>query len=466
VTARELLREHRPSILVTTLATTFGVALVGATRVLDQALRADPVAGGSVTVGEVLGAVAVVVIGIALYVGAVVTANTFATIVAGRTGTIALLRLLGSSARQQRSAVAREGLVVGLVGAALGAVLGTVLVAVAVAVLVGRGTLPDLPYAVVSATALAPALVVVATTLAAAWVGSRKVLAVTPLQAVGTAQEAPAHEAPRRVLRSVASALLVVLGGALLAGGVVVGLADASGVLVAFLGGVVSFTGVVVGAHLVMPPVLRAVGRLAGGGAVARLAAENAVRHPERSTRATVGIVIGVTLVSTLAVALGTLRSFIEGVTAADPEYFAELDSLFSTTLLVVTALVGFSALIAAVGLVNDVSLSVLQRRRELGLLRTLGATARQVRLMVLLEAAQMTVAAVLLGLLLGVVYGWAGAQALLGSAADGELVAPQVPGVLLVALAVAAAALALVSSALPARRATSVPPVVASAVA
>jgi len=465
VSARELLREHRPSILVTTLATTFGVALVGATRVLDQALRADPVAGDSATVGQMLGVVAVVVIGIALYVGAVVTANTFATIVAGRTSTIALMRLLGSSSRQQRRAVAGEGLVVGLVGAALGALLGSVLVVVAVAVLVGRGTLPDLPYSVVSATTLAPAVVVVATTLAAAWVGSRKVLAVTPLQAIGTAQEAPAHEAPRRVLRTVASAALVVAGGALLAAGVVTGLADATGVVVAFLGGVVSFTGVVVGAHLVMPLALRGVGRLAGSGAVARLAAENAVRHPERSTRATVGIVIGVTLVSTLAVALGTLRAFIESMTAADPEYFAELDALFSTTLLVVTALVGFSALIAAVGLVNDVSLSVLQRRRELGLLRTLGATARQVRLMVLLEAAQMTVAAVLLGLLLGVVYGWAGAQSLLGSAA-GELVVPQVPVGLVVALVVAAAALALVSSAVPARRATSVPPVVATAVA
>ncbi|NII52457.1 FtsX-like permease family protein [Frigoribacterium endophyticum] len=465
MSARELLAEHRPSILVTTLATTFGVALVGATRVLDQALRADPVAGDSATVGQMLGVVAVVVIGIALYVGAVVTANTFATIVAGRTSTIALMRLLGSSSRQQRRAVAGEGLVVGLVGAALGAVLGSVLVVVAVAVLVGRGTLPDLPYSVVSATALAPAVVVVATTLAAAWVGSRKVLAVTPLQAIGTAQESPAHEAPRRVLRTVVSAALVVGGGALLAAGVVTGLADATGVVVAFLGGVVSFTGVVVGAHLVMPLALRSVGRLAGGGAVARLAAENAVRHPERSTRATVGIVIGVTLVSTLAVALGTLRAFIESMTAADPEYFAELDALFSTTLLVVTALVGFSALIAAVGLVNDVSLSVLQRRRELGLLRTLGATARQVRLMVLLEAAQMTVAAVLLGLLLGVVYGWAGAQSLLGSAA-GELVVPQVPVGLVVALVVAAAALALVSSAVPARRATSVPPVVATAVA
>ena len=465
MSARELLAEHRPSILVTTLATTFGVALVGATRVLDQALRADPVAGDSATVGQMLGVVAVVVIGIALYVGAVVTANTFATIVAGRTSTIALMRLLGSSSRQQRRAVAGEGLVVGLVGAALGAVLGSVLVVVAVAVLVGRGTLPDLPYSVVSATTLAPAVVVVATTLAAAWVGSRKVLAVTPLQAIGTAQESPAHEAPRRVLRTVVSAALVVAGGALLAAGVVTGLADATGVVVAFLGGVVSFTGVVVGAHLVMPLALRGVGRLAGSGAVARLAAENAVRHPERSTRATVGIVIGVTLVSTLAVALGTLRAFIESMTAADPEYFAELDALFSTTLLVVTALVGFSALIAAVGLVNDVSLSVLQRRRELGLLRTLGATARQVRLMVLLEAAQMTVAAVLLGLLLGVVYGWAGAQSLLGSAA-GELVVPQVPVGLVVALVVAAAALALVSSAVPARRATSVPPVVATAVA
>ncbi|KQR44639.1 FtsX-like permease family protein [Frigoribacterium sp. CFBP 8754] len=465
MSARELLAEHRPSILVTTLATTFGVALVGATRVLDQALRADPVAGDSATVGQMLGVVAVVVIGIALYVGAVVTANTFATIVAGRTSTIALMRLLGSSSRQQRRAVAGEGLVVGLVGAALGAVLGSVLVVVAVAVLVGRGTLPDLPYSVVSATALAPAVVVVATTLAAAWVGSRKVLAVTPLQAIGTAQESPAHEAPRRVLRTVVSAALVVVGGALLAAGVVTGLADATGVVVAFLGGVVSFTGVVVGAHLVMPLALRGVGRLGGSGAVARLAAENAVRHPERSTRATVGIVIGVTLVSTLAVALGTLRAVIESMTAADPEYFAELDALFSTTLLVVTALVGFSALIAAVGLVNDVSLSVLQRRRELGLLRTLGATARQVRLMVLLEAAQMTVAAVLLGLLLGVVYGWAGAQSLLGSAA-GELVVPQVPVGLVVALVVAAAALALVSSAVPARRATSVPPVVATAVA
>ena len=45
-----------------------------------------------------LSIVAIVFIVIAVYVSAIITANTFATIVAGRARSIALLRLLGSSA--------------------------------------------------------------------------------------------------------------------------------------------------------------------------------------------------------------------------------------------------------------------------------------------------------------------------------------------------------------------------------
>ena len=66
---------------------------------------------------------------------------------------------------------------------------------------------------------------------------------------------------------------------------------------------------------------------------------------------------------------------------------------------------------IAAVGLVNNLSLSVLQRTRELGLLRALGFSVRQLRQMILSESAQLTLTAVLLGILLGTVYGWAGAD-------------------------------------------------------
>ena len=78
--------------------------------------------------------------------------------------------------------------------------------------------------------------------------------------------------------------------------------------------------------------------------------------------------------------------------------------------------LVAVSAVIAGVGLVNLLTLGVVQRRRELGLLRALGVSNAQVRRMVLLEAAHITITATATGLLLGVVYGWAGAQSLLGS--------------------------------------------------
>jgi len=459
----EQLLEHRPSVLVAALGTTFGVALLSVSHIVEQLIASDPAVAASGTVSTMLDLVASVFVGLALYVGAIVTANTFTTVVAGRTPTIALMRLLGSSARDQRRSVAREGLLVGVAGALIGIVVGTLLVVVAVTVLVARGTLPDLDYAYVSVGGLVPAVAVVLTTVAAAWIGSRRVLQVTPLQATGVVQEEPVGSRPRRVLRTVFAALLVVGGGLLLLAGVVIGLADAIGVLIAFVGGVLSFSGVVVGAHTVMPAMLAGVGRLFGGGQVARLAAENAVRQPERSTRATIGIVIGVTLVTTMSVALETLRTFI-GRLSEDPVYAAELDTMFTTTLLIMAGLVGFSAVIAAVGMVNDMSLSVLQRRRELGLLRAVGSTVGQIRGMILLEAAQMAVTAIVVGVVLGTVYGWAGAQALLGSANQGLLIAPTLPLPLLVGLALTAAVLAGVAALVPARRATSVTPVEALA--
>jgi putative ABC transport system permease protein len=133
--------------------------------------------------------------------------------------------------------------------------------------------------------------------------------------------------------------------------------------------------------------------------------------------------------------------------------------------MVVFSVLVGFSAVIAAIGVVNNLSLSVLQRTRELGLLRALGFSAGQVRRLILSESAQLTIAAVLAGLVLGVAYGWAGAQSLLGSIPGGGFVVPVVPWGLLVAAAVGAAGLAVVASVAPTRRATAVSPVVALAV-
>lgn len=463
---RTRLRDQWPTFIVAALAGTFGVTLLHVTGILAAVVAADDVTGESGTVAMLLGIVASVFIVIAVYVSAVVTANTVSTVVAGRTRLIALLRLIGSSARSQRAEIAREGLVIGFAGALLGVLLGTAVAWGLSAASVAAGVMPAAPYDYVNPVVLLPAAAVVVTTWLASWVGSRRVLAVRPIQAISNSNEQDASELGAKRGRNVLALVLFVIGGVLLGAGVVVGLSDPMGVFIGLVGGVISFTGVVFGAHVVMPPVLRLIGRLFGASPAARLAAENAVRHPERSSRMTIGLVIGVTLVTTFSVTMQSYRDLIAAAQAAQPELYQGVDEMLNVTTTVFTVLIGFSALIAAVGLVNTLSLSVLQRTRELGLLRALGFDRGQLRRMIVFEAAALTLAATATGIVLGFGYGWAGAQALLGGIQGSPgLVAPGLPWLVVGSLFVAAAVLTAIASVAPARRATRVSPVVALAV-
>lgn len=459
------LREHGASILVSALAGAFGVALLQVTGALAQVIAADDVTGSSATVALMLTIVAGVFIAIATYVGGIVTANTFATIIAGRTRTIALRRLIGSTAAAERRRVASEGLMVGLIGAVIGAVAGTGFAAALVNIGVAVGQVPDLPYTYFAPVLLIPVVTVVLTTWLASWIGSRRVLTVSPIQATGAAQERSVDELGRHRVRTGISLTLFVIGTALLVVGMLVGLVSPLGVLIGVVGGILSFTGVALGATIIMPPALRLVGRMLGSTPSARLAAENAVRYPERSSRMTIGMVIAVSLVTMFIVAVESFQHIIDLARAAQPETYAGTEETLGMTVAVFSILVGFSAVIAAVGMVNTLSLSVLQRTRELGLLRALGFTARQLRGMIRAEALQLSAAALLVGLVLGIGYGWAGAQSLLGSAAGVPgLVLPVVPIWLLVAVAASAAVLTVVASVAPSRRATRIVPVEALA--
>lgn len=456
------------SILVATISSAFGAVLLSATGYIAAILRADPYIGSSEVLAVVLVVLTVILTGVAVYVAAIVTANTFSTVVAGRTRRIALLRLIGASARSQRSEVARQGLVVGAIGALLGLILGTVLSAAGIALAEPLLGIDDVGYGVVQGVLVVPALIVALTTWAAAWVGSRRVLAVTPLQALGGSVEATHEAVAGRRGRNAGAIALFVAGAALLAAGIALGLVTPLGVVVAFFGGLLSFTGLVLGSTLVMPPVLRLVGRMFGRSATSRLAAENALRYPERSSRMAIGVVIGVTLVTMFAVALETVKSVVTASAGGevDPEFTAVIDTFAG----IMMGLVAVSAVIAGVGLVNLLTIGVVQRRRELGLLRSLGVSIGQVRRMVVLEAAHVTIAAVVTGLLLGTAYGWAGAQSLLGSVAIPPLwlsptfVAPAVPWVPVALIVVATAVLTLVAAVVPTRLATRVAPVEALA--
>jgi putative ABC transport system permease protein len=180
----------------------------------------------------------------------------------------------------------------------------------------------------------------------------------------------------------------------------------------------------------------------------------------------TIGLVIGVTLVTMFAV---TMESFRHAMYDAMDGQQVLRDSLGPTIdgiVAVFSALIGFSAVIAAVGLVNTLSISVLQRTREIGLLRALGFHRSHVRLMILAEAAALTAAATLTGLVLGFAYGWLGAQSMLGSMnGSPQLVPLAVPWAVLAVVVAAAALLTVGASLAPARRATRVSPVTALAV-
>ncbi|QHC65260.1 FtsX-like permease family protein [Rathayibacter sp. VKM Ac-2759] len=417
-------------------------------------------------IGLMLAVVGAVFFGIAVFVGGVVTANAVSTVIAGRTREIALLRLLGASGRSLRGEIVRGGFRQGVLGAGIGVVVAVVLVAGGAEIAFRTGALDRFGVPLASPGLVLPFLAVVASTVIASWAGSRRVLEVAPAEAAGSSAEPRYDELRGRRGRNAVAIVLVVVGFALLAGGVVVGLVSPAGVLIGLVGGMVSFTGVILGAPVLLPPLTSLVGRAFGRGPVARLASANAIRHPARSARAVIGLVIGVTLVTMFAVAAETFGTVVRASGERNPEVIAALEQFISASTAVMSVLLGFSVVLAAVGMVNTLSLSVLQRRRELGLLRALGLTASQVRSMVVLEAAQMIVAATMLGLLLGIAYGWSGAIAVFGSLQGVGLMAPGIPVPVLVAVVVVATVITVVSAVVPARRATRVTPVAALAVA
>ncbi|WP_240347274.1 FtsX-like permease family protein [Curtobacterium sp. 24E2] len=138
-------RSFAPTVLVAALGTTFGSALVIAPGIVTEALGAAGLADLG-PVRAILSVVGWLFLGIALYVGAIVTANTCATLIAGQTRIIALQRLVGATGATLRARITRTGLVVGVLGGLIGAVVGTGLSALFVVVLRGNGFLPDTDY--------------------------------------------------------------------------------------------------------------------------------------------------------------------------------------------------------------------------------------------------------------------------------------------------------------------------------
>jgi putative ABC transport system permease protein len=155
----------------------------------------------------------------------------------------------------------------------------------------------------------------------------------------------------------------------------------------------------------------------------------------------------------------GTSRAAVSRATASDPllqvtsiaDYKSALSTRINRVLALFGVLLGLAILIALIGIANTLTLSVLERTRESGLLRALGLTRGQLRGMLLVEALLMALLGVTLGVGLGAGFGMAMVNAFIKSAGGGVISIPY--GRIVVYLMLGAGA-GLLAAVLPARRA------------
>ncbi len=94
-------------------------------------------------------------------------------------------------------------------------------------------------------------------------------------------------------------------------------------------------------------------------------------------------------------------------------QYKADQKKQVNQVLVLVYVLLFLAVIIAFIGIVNTMTLSIYERTREIGLLRAVGGSRRQVRSMVRWEAVIIALFGTLLGIALALFFGWAVVDAL-----------------------------------------------------
>ena len=131
-------------------------------------------------------------------------------------------------------------------------------------------------------------------------------------------------------------------------------------------------------------------------------------------------------------------------------EFQEGLEDQIGQILIIVNALLGLCLIIAFFGIINTMALSVLERTREIGLLRAVGMTRNQLRSSVRWEAVIVGIFGALLGVIMGVLLAYAGITAL----PDEFITKTAIPWVSLVLYIVLGAVLGVLAAYFPARRA------------
>jgi putative ABC transport system permease protein len=148
----------------------------------------------------------------------------------------------------------------------------------------------------------------------------------------------------------------------------------------------------------------------------------------------------------------GDLEKALGGNPAVDvmskDDYRKQLGGIIDLLLNLLYGLLGMAIVIAVIGIVNTLAMSVFERTREIGMLRAIGMDRRRIRVMIRVEAVMISVFGSLLGMGLGLVVGVLGVRAAKGS----TQMTPVVPWDRMVLFLVLAALVGMLAAAWPAR--------------
>ena len=234
---------------------------------------------------------------ISLFVGAFTIFNTFSITVGQRTRELALLRVVGASRRQVFRSVLTEAAIVGAISSVIGIGLG-VLAALGLKELLGAFgiDLPSGPLVFEVRTVLVSLAVGVGVTVIASVGPARRAVRIPPIAALSDRQ-AETEVTPRRQL--IRGGAVSIIGGVVLA----IGLTEPNVLLVAVAALLVRF-GVAMLAPAVARPLSAVIGRpLAGAfGEAGKLGRLNSMRSPRRTAQTASALIIGIALVSAIAV--------------------------------------------------------------------------------------------------------------------------------------------------------------------
>lgn len=234
---------------------------------------------------------------ISLFVGAFTIFNTFSITVGQRTRELGLLRAVGASRRQVFRSVLGEAAIVGAASSILGAGLGVLAALGLEGLMSALGyTLPSGPLVFEARTILVCLAVGIGVTVISAVSPARRAVRIAPVAAISE-QEVGSRVSHRRWLGlAVASRILGIL---LLVLGLVV-----HQIAVVGLGAVVFFVGLAMILPSISRPLSSVIGRpLARAlGATGELGRANSMRNPTRTAQTASALMVGVALVSLVAV--------------------------------------------------------------------------------------------------------------------------------------------------------------------